>query len=290
MYPVLLSFGPVTISSFGLFLALAVLVGIFVVWRLVRVYDIDPEKTFDLSLLSFLGGLIGARLLYVALNWELFGNFERIALINRYPGLSFWGGLMGGLLTLWLFTKRTRLNFWQVADFASVGMAAGLIVGDLGCFLGGCSYGIVSTLPIAMNVVGLIGKRFPISLIEAVLIYLLFLYLWKNVVRFHFLGKIAAVFLVGLGIIKFCTEYYRGDIRFVGDFQILSLGQIFSLILILYGVIIFYSQSKRHLKLDLVKFLEVFYSTKRQKQVITSIRRSWYNQRIGWKVKLQKKF
>ena len=61
MFPVLASIGGVAISSFGVFLLLAFLIGFFVVWRVIRLYDIDPEKIIDLSLIIFLGSIVGAR-------------------------------------------------------------------------------------------------------------------------------------------------------------------------------------------------------------------------------------
>src|SRR3989344_3155359 len=68
MLPVLFSLGPLAISSFGLFLALSFLYSTFLVWRLSRAWDLDEEKVLDFCLLIFLGGLIGARILYALFN------------------------------------------------------------------------------------------------------------------------------------------------------------------------------------------------------------------------------
>src|SRR3989338_804880 len=107
MYPVLLSFGSFSVSSFGVLIVLGYLFAIFLVWRLSRAWDLDEEKILDLALLTFLGGMIGARVYFVLEHWDLFApSVAKIILFYQLPGFSFWGGLLGG----WLDRKSTRLN------------------------------------------------------------------------------------------------------------------------------------------------------------------------------------
>lgn len=288
MFPVLLTLGPLTVSSFGLFLALAFLASVFVSWRVAKVYDISEEKIFDLAIITFLGGIIGARIYFVAFNWSFFSDLEKVVLINRYPGLSFWGGLVGGAFVLWFFAKKFKLDFWQIVDFAAVGFLAGLILGDIGCFLGGCSYGAVSTLPIATPVVGLIGKRLPVALFEAVLIGVTFAYLWGQVIKFHFAGKVVALSLIFLGVIKFITEFFRGDSYMIVPSLGISFGTIWSILVVALGIFIFYRQSKRSIWVDLKNLPGLFSSPKRRKILLSSFGKCWYNFKTAWKVKIVK--
>jgi phosphatidylglycerol:prolipoprotein diacylglycerol transferase len=286
MYPLLFSIGPLTISSFGLFLALGFLMGLFAVWRIGNVYDISGTKIVDLAILTFLIGFIFSRLVFVIFNWQMFGDFYKVVSINHYPGLSFWGGLVGGAISLWILAARAKLQVWQIIDFASVGLILGMVLGDIGCFLGGCSFGVLSSLPFATPVVGLLGRRFPIAAVEALALFLASFYLWDQVIKFHFNGKISAISLMVLGMIKFLTEFGRGDTKplFTGSF--LTFGHFFSLVIFILGLIIFYLRSKRSLKKDLMTLL-----TKKGWQVILlSIRKSWYNTAIYWKAKSNKKF
>src|SRR3989304_7271997 len=108
MFPVLLKVVPVSVSSFGFFLSLGFLSAVFIAWRLAKVYDLKEGKILDLCLLTFFGGLIFARVYFAILNWDLFGDLGKVILLNRYPGLSFWGGFFGGVLTLKLFTLRLK--------------------------------------------------------------------------------------------------------------------------------------------------------------------------------------
>lgn len=288
MYPVLLSIGPLSVSSFGFFLALAFLFTVFISWRIAKVFDINEEKIFDLAIFTFLGGIIGARIYFVIFNLALFDDLGKMILINRYPGLSFWGGIIGGASALWYFSGRFKLNFWQVADFAVVGLIAGQIFGDIGCFLGGCSYGMVSSSFLATPIVGLLGKRFPITLIEAGLLLITFYYLWGQVVRFHFSGKIVAVYFMILGIIKFITEFYRGDSKVVVSSLWISHGHVWAVLFFITGLIIFYTQSKRNVFADIINLFRLISSPSGWRPLLSSLKRNCYNLLTAWKRKMGK--
>lgn len=280
MYPILLSLGPIKISSFGVFLVLGILAAVYFIWKLAKTYDIGEEKILDLAILTFFGGVIGARLYFIAWHFDAFANFGKILLINRYPGLSFWGGLFGGLLTLYLLTKKFKLNFWQIADFAAIGFLAGLILGDLGCFLGGCFYGVPSNLPFATPIIGVIGRRFPIAIIESLILLAFFSSFWKQSIRFHFFGKIFAFSLMLIGIVKSITQIYRGDIR--------PWENIFPIILFAFGATVYYLRSKRRLSADLKFVVSIFTTRKNQELVLSSLKKSCYNTKVNWKIRLDK--
>lgn len=284
MFPTIFSLGPFTISSFGFFLTIAFLAAVFVMWKIARVYDVDEEAILDLSLLTFLGAIFGARVYFILTHLSLFDTPIKMILINRYPGLSFWGGGLAGILILCFFAFRLRLNFWQIADFASVGVSLGLVIGNIGCFLGGCGYGIESSLPIATPVVGVIGKRLPISLIEGLILTFVFTFLYRRVLKFHFSGLIASIFFVLVGLTKLITEYFRGDSKvFILWF---GPGHLYSATLVLLGVAIFYFRSNRNIINDLKIIVTLPQSAKRRQELLLSIRKSWYNSKIEWKIRL----
>jgi len=138
MLPILFTIGSWPVSSFGLFLVAALFAASFVIWRLTKVYDFDGEQVIDIILLTFFGALIFARIYFIVTHPSLFeeNGFLKMILINRYPGLSFWGGFIGGMISLIFVVRNFKLNFWQIADFATVGLLLGLSIGSLGCFLG----------------------------------------------------------------------------------------------------------------------------------------------------------
>ena len=124
MFPVLASIGGFAVSSFGVFLLLSFAIGFFVIWQIIRLYDIDPEKIIDLTLMIFLGSIIGARVFFVAVYYPQFNSVFKVIDILHNPGLSFWGGVIGGAIVLVVASRRLKLRVWQVADLITVGFYA----------------------------------------------------------------------------------------------------------------------------------------------------------------------
>lgn len=279
MFPVLFSLGGISISSLGVFLALGFLLSIFLVWRLARAWDLDEEKVLDLTLLTFVGGLIFSRAYFILGNFQFFElSFLKWMHIFKYPGFSFWGGLLGGWLTLFIFARRFKLDFWQLADIASVGLLGGLILTDLGCFFASCGVGLRSNLFFAVPMVGVIGKRLPIQLVEALLLSLALFKIWSQATHFHQRGKIVSLTLIYLGFIKLCLEPLK---QFHGG------GYYFDSVLILLGLTIFYKVTKRNIFKDLQnapRFAGAYFS-------LQNLSKSWYNQKtsFAWKLRNIKK-
>src|SRR3989338_3399163 len=273
MFPTLFSIGNLSISFYGVFLAMAFLYGLFLVWRLARAWELNEEKVLDLTLITFLGGLLGARLFYFILNFN--GDILKILLMHEYTGFSFWGGLLVGFLTLTIFAKRLKIDLWQALDCASVGLLGGLIFSNIGCFLAGCSVGISSDLFFAMPVVGLLGKRIPISAIEALLFLIALRKVWAKATHFHPPGKILSISLMSIGGIKLITE----------PFKQARDSYIFSAILIVLGLGFFYKVTKRNFLEDfknILLFPVRFVTDSDYRHLsLVSIKKSWYNQKLS---------
>lgn len=285
MKPTLLTIGQIPISSFGLFLILALVSAAFVIWRLAKVYDYDQEKVIDLLLYTFVGGLIGARVYFILSHLDQFDNLLTMLLINRYPGLSFWGGLMGGVVTLRILTKYFKVNFWQAGDFAAVGLMIALAIGSFGCLLGSCMPGMVSSLPVAVPQVGLIGNRFPLQVVEGIIFLSLFWRLSKLMVKFHPHGVIAAQGLLMLGLVKLLLEPWRGDTqRLISS---LSAGIVWSTLLIIYGATIYYKQTRKDWRQDLQFLVKLLVSAPLRQKLRTKFLKSWYNFRVDFKINLK---
>lgn len=284
MFPVIFSVGSVSISSFGIFLGLGFLAAVYTTWKLARFYEIDEEKILDLAILTFFGGMIGARVYFVLTHLSLFDNLQKIILISRYPGLSLWGGFLGGALALWFFSSRSKMNFWQLADFASVGLLLALVLGDIGCLLGGCFYGQPSGSFLATPVVGVIGKRFPIAVLESLVLLLAYLWAHKQAKRYHFKGKILSQVLLVLGIVKFIFEFFRGDATYLFSSGV-SQGHLWSVGVFAAGLTIFYRCGKRSFLNDASSLVNLPFSVKRRKVVLLHLRKNCYNFVVDWKLR-----
>lgn len=287
MFPVLFSIGSFSVSTFGILVALGYLFAIFLIWRLSRAWDLDEEKILDLTLLTFLGGMVGARVYFVFEHWNFFApSLLKMALFYKYPGFSFWGALLGGWLTLFYFSRRFKLDFWQIADIASVGFLGGLIFGNIGCLLGGCGVGIPAKLFFAVSQVGSVGTRFPTQALEALLLTLALLKIWSWATHFHLRGMIVATTLFFLSLIKLITEPLRANH---------GQNPFFLTVLLILGLVIFYKVTKRSVLVDLKNMtlflVAIFTKREMRKLLMEGVKKSWYNQKTAvlWRLRNFKK-
>lgn len=287
MFPVLFSIGKISISSFGIFLALGILFGTFLVWRLSRAWDLDEEKILDLALITFIGAFIGARIYFGIQNYHFFSsNLLTLLAFNKVPGFSFWGGLIGGWIALFIGSKIKKIKFSQVGDIASIGLLGCLIFTNLGCFFGGCSVGIMSKAFYSVNMVGFVGKRFPVQLLEVLLLTIVLIRVWSAATHFHIKGKILAFSLIYLGLIKFFTEGLK---------QNHNQGYIFSTLIFLLGLFFFYRITKRNIILDLknigVSIFKIFTDSNIRRLGYLRFKKYYYNitTSISWKIRNLKK-
>jgi phosphatidylglycerol---prolipoprotein diacylglyceryl transferase len=288
MFPVIFSIGKISISSFGILLALGFLFGMFLIWRLSRAWDLDEEKVLDLTLFTFLGGFLGSRI-YFALNYpQLFeNNLLGILFINKIPGFSFWGALLGGWLTLFFASRRKKMDFSQVGDIASVGFIGSLIFTNLGCFFGGCGVGVVSKLFFAVPMVATVGRRFPTQLLEAILLSLALWSLWSLATHFHTRGKILSLSLIYLGLIRFLIEPLRQSHDLTAS--------ILSFVLFCLGVTMLYKVTRRNILKDVEGFFanigKFVTEGQAREQTFVGFKKSWYNKKtlLFWKLRNFKK-
>lgn len=144
MYRILFSIGSFPIYSYGVMLALAFIVGIFLAMQEAKKNGEDPERILDLSLYVILGALIGGRLGYILLYLDYYLKNPVRILYFRQGGLSFFGGFLIAYILCWWYVKISKISFWKYADIVAPSIAIGLVIGRIGCFLNGCCYGLVS--------------------------------------------------------------------------------------------------------------------------------------------------
>jgi len=155
VHPTLFHIGPVLVHSYGTLLMLGFIAGIVLCGRQAKRLALPGELAIDLGLWVLVGGIIGARALFVALNWQDFSPRPQEALsVWQSGGLSFHGGMLGGVIASLLLSWRRKVSFWSLADMAAPGIALGYGIARMGCFLNGCCYGAPTSLPW--------GVRFPV--------------------------------------------------------------------------------------------------------------------------------
>jgi len=182
MFPVILNIGSFTISSLGLMFSIAFFIGSFKIWQKMKEEHHEDNETFDLIFLSFFGGLILARLIYIFLNFNLFsfdlGKWINLAYSNNFSWLGF---LLGLMWVVKVFSKKKKWDFWEILDFSVYGVVVGQIFVYVGKFLDCSFYGSVTNLPWGISIPGVEGMRHPISFYKTIiLIFTLFVIKWLD--------------------------------------------------------------------------------------------------------------
>ena len=209
--------GPIILYSWGLMVGLAFVIGYWLALREAKKKGIDQNKVFWLIILIFLGSILGARL------GSLF--------LFKINGLMFYGGLIGALIISWWYLKKTKLDFWKVADVLAPSLALGIFIGRIGCFLIKDHQGTITNLPWAILWPDGI-LRHPIALYLSLNGLILFLLLWFLREKFQKPGQLFILFLTYYNLTRFLIEFTRiGDPQYYG----LLVSQWISLI-ILVGV------------------------------------------------------
>jgi len=147
VHPELFQIGPVHLRSYGLFMALAFVVGTFLGLREARRLGLDEDKVVNVILVTLVASVFGARLLYVLEHLPEFRREWTSALALWQGGLTLYGGIVAGTFAGLVAAKRMGLPVWILADALTPALALGTVFGRVGCFLNGCCYGRPTTQP-----------------------------------------------------------------------------------------------------------------------------------------------
>lgn len=233
MFPVILRIGPVQLYSYGLMLALALLAGMAVSTAEGKRRGLDGEALSDFFLAAAVVSILSARLLHVALNWNLYAGSPWQVLSLWEGGLSIHGGVAGGVGAGWYFSRRRRLPFLVLADTAAPGLALGTAIGRLGCFLNGCCFGVVTAGWWGTPTRYAPGLRHPTQLYELVLTLGLFALLWSRRLLPMRSGRLFLMYVAGYAGIRLVVEAFREVEGYLGP---LTYAQVLSLILLAVAV------------------------------------------------------
>jgi len=236
MNRILFEFGNVTLYSYGLFVATGFLVAIFLILRQTSKINIEKNKIFDLLVVILLGGLVGARSLFVVLNWEYYSsNIFKILALHE-GGLAIQGGIFGGILAGAIFMKLKKIPIFLTSDVIALYLPIAQAIGRIGCLMNGCCYGKVIHSGIGINFPGETVVRFPTQICYTIVFLVLFLFLRKVYDNKKFDGQIFSLYLIFYGALRVGLDFFRGDdLVLVGRF---TLSQILGAILCSSGLIL----------------------------------------------------
>jgi len=239
VYPILFQFGSFTISSFGVMMVIAFLLGNYLLRIDVVAEGYDAIIADDIIFRAAIGGILGAKFYYLIENIPtgqaadningliniIAGIFtlngERIAfgIQNFGAGLVFLGGLVGGMAAVSWYIYRKNLNWFKIADLAAPFLVLGHGIGRIGCFLVGDDYGIPTNLPWAIAFPnGLPPTNIavhPTQLYEMSAYFIIFFYLRYRKRNQTFSGEIIFEYLFLGGLSRFMVEFIRTNTKYI---------------------------------------------------------------------------
>jgi len=219
VHPILFHLGSFPVHSYGVMIALAFLAGLWTATLRARREKISGETIADVTLWLMVGGIIGARIVYVATYWrEEFKNqpLTEIFMI-QHGGLVYYGGLIGAMIAGMIYIRWKKLPLWKIADVLAPSCALGNVFGRIGCLLNGCCYGRACSLPWAIsfpedNPLG--SPTYPVhptEIYDALLNFGVYLFLAWLFRRKKFDGQIFTTYLLCYAVTRSFVEYFRGD-------------------------------------------------------------------------------
>ncbi len=258
MYPHLFTIGHFTVTSFGLMMFLSFVVGAWVLARQFEKRDVDPELAWDMLLWIAVGGILGAKLYYIALHVDDLMANPLQELTNR-GGLVWYGGFIGGVVAFYWQARKRKLPLARTFDATAPALAIAYAVGRMGCFLVGDDYGRPTDSwvgiafpkgypPSTAGYFRSIGTEIPANipdsavlavhptqLYEIGLALIIFTILWRLSGKLRD-GRLFAVYMALYGIERFAIEFVRAKT----DHVLLGLttSQLASVILLIGAAVI----------------------------------------------------
>jgi len=235
VYPVLFRIGSFEITSFGVMVALGALAGLWVFRRELARSKL-PDAAVDAAVYGLIGGLLGAKLLYV---FEHLGEGSFFSLFLDRGGMSWFGGFVGGLLAGLATIRAKRWPLMAVLSAATPALAVGQMLGRIGCFLVGDDYGSPTSLPwgvaFPQGLPPTTERVHPTQIYEAIFLAVLawVLVRWRRrgVPDRIVLGR---YFLLAGGF-RFLLEFVRVNTRVAGP---LTVAHFFALAIVLLGIVL----------------------------------------------------
>lgn len=248
------------ITSFGFMMFLAFLAGGAMLQREMRRMELPEERAWDLLFMAVVGGIVGAKLYYILLNWRL-AAADPAFLLSR-GGLVWYGGfLLATALVVWQI-RRYELPLGRMADAVAVVLPVGYAIGRFGCFLVGDDYGRPTASVVGMRfpegappttvealrryfgvevdpaLIEQFGEVIPVhptQLYEVAMSLAIFWIVWRLREHLHTAGWLFMLWLALAGVERFVVEIFRAkDDRFLGP---LTVAQVISVGLVVVGIV-----------------------------------------------------
>lgn len=252
MNPILFDLGVIKIYWYSIMILAGCLVGYLVCIKEAKRFGINKEFMTNLFFYIIIFAIIGARLYYVAFNWDYYSTHINEIIRIWEGGLAIHGGVILGLLFTIFYTKKYKVPIFRILDIIVVGLIIGQAIGRWGNFFNGEAHGGITTLShlqslhipeFIINGMKIGGNYYePAFLYESLWCIIGFIAM-LIIRRLHYIkvGQITSIYLIWYGLGRFFIEAIRTDSLMLFNFKI---AQIVSILMIITGIIIFILKSR----------------------------------------------
>jgi phosphatidylglycerol:prolipoprotein diacylglycerol transferase len=255
LHPILFDLGPFSLHSYGLAMALAFGLGIWIAIKRSPARHFAPTFALDLSVQILIWSLAGARAMYVVTHWDEFKGhlWDIISPVQAngqigIAGLVLLGGVAAGFAVTYFYARKRGHAFFAVTDLFMPSLALGVAIGRLGCFFNGCCFGLPAHVPWCVHFPpeSLAGYVYPHACIHPTQIYeaLVMLLTFGALLWFDRTprptGQPTGIFLLIYGLWRFYNEslrWYEADMIVLdtGGFR-LTVSQVISGLMVAAGL------------------------------------------------------
>ncbi len=238
--PIALSVFGYDIMWYGVLIASAMVLGIFIMYFRAERHGIDKERILDIVIFAIPAGVIGSRLYYVLANWSFYqGDIYKIIDI-RSGGLAIHGGLIAGILVAIILFRRYRIRPLNGLDLAIPAVVLAQSIGRWGNYFNQEAYGSPTNLPWAINVNGVMVH--PTFLYESIWCLFLFFLLSFLDKKRKFEGEIFLLYGILYSLERFFVEALRTDSLMIGGLKMAQLVSI--LVFVSFSISYYYLNRK----------------------------------------------
>lgn len=240
MNPIAFQIGPIAVHWYGILIAAAFMIAIIGSSYMIKKQGLNEDNFFSLLMITIVFAILGARIYYVVFNWAYYSaNPSEIPAV-WHGGLAVHGGILLGILSIFLCCRYWQFRFWQITDILAPFMILGQAIGRWGNFFNQEAYGYAVSrqeVPWAMYIDG--QWRHPTFLYESVWDlagFVILAFMTRSRSKKIHEGDISLLYLVYYSCGRFVIEGFRTDSLMFGP---LRAAQLVSLIIVVVSVLIF---------------------------------------------------
>lgn len=240
MYNDILTIGPITIHGYGLMIGIGVVVALLLGDYRAKKKGLNGDLVYGMTFMAVIFGFLAARCLFILTEFKNFLQNPMGYITGN--GFVVYGGIIGGILTLYVYCKVKKVKFLDYLDLMAPSVALAQGFGRIGCLLAGCCYGketdsvfgiVFHNSDFAPNHVKLMPTQIMMSVGDFIIATILLLYAKKDRSK----GKVGTLYLILYSAGRIIIEFFRADDR--GSVGVLSTSQFIGIIVLVIAILFF---------------------------------------------------